>query len=168
MSPDGSEPESIRRKPRKGTRSCWECKRRKVRCQYASPNDAVCTGCTRRCLKCVSQDFPEQRTTSTARSRLVGDRIGRVEAMVRQLVTQAASGSTSPGTPLTQPGHDVHDHQDIPTPAESDTDPSPSTTIAPSTVPSSSTAAPSTTAPSTVAPSYSPSMVSNSPCIRYT
>ncbi|KAH8881956.1 hypothetical protein GQ53DRAFT_464881 [Thozetella sp. PMI_491] len=92
MMSDGHLSDPVRRKTRKGTRSCWECKRRKVRCIYANPNDAVCTGCARRCLKCVSQEFPEHRSTAAAKTRLVGDRIGRVEEMVRQLVQQAGPG----------------------------------------------------------------------------
>ncbi|CAK7217209.1 hypothetical protein SCUCBS95973_003068 [Sporothrix curviconia] len=81
-------PEPKRRKVRKGTHTCWECKRRKVRCTFASPGDAVCIGCTKRCLPCVSQEFPEDQTTATVKSRLVGDRIVRVEAMIQQLVHQ--------------------------------------------------------------------------------
>ncbi|KAF2496440.1 hypothetical protein BU16DRAFT_437020, partial [Lophium mytilinum] len=46
-----------RRKVRKGTRSCWECKRRKMRCIFDT--EAICKGCRRRGSKCISQEFPE-------------------------------------------------------------------------------------------------------------
>ncbi|CAK7266679.1 hypothetical protein SEPCBS119000_002152 [Sporothrix epigloea] len=93
---DGPEPK--RRKVRKGTHTCWECKRRKVRCMLANPGDTVCIGCTKRCLPCVSQEFPEDQTTATVKSRLVGDRIVRVEAMIQQLVHQSGQQ-----LPLMQP-----------------------------------------------------------------
>ncbi|RDW68862.1 putative Zn(II)2Cys6 transcription factor [Aspergillus mulundensis] len=43
------------RKVRKGTHSCRECRRRKVKCIFASANDDVCIICRRRGTKCVSQ-----------------------------------------------------------------------------------------------------------------
>ncbi|KAF2877616.1 hypothetical protein BDV95DRAFT_477574, partial [Massariosphaeria phaeospora] len=44
-----------RRKVRKGTHSCEECRRRKVKCIFAPPEDAVCITCQRRGAKCTSQ-----------------------------------------------------------------------------------------------------------------
>ncbi|KAK2776205.1 hypothetical protein FQN53_002839 [Emmonsiellopsis sp. PD_33] len=46
-----------RRKVRKGTQSCWECKRRKTRCTFAAPTETVCDGCRSRRTKCVGQEF---------------------------------------------------------------------------------------------------------------
>ncbi|TPX12631.1 uncharacterized protein E0L32_000808 [Thyridium curvatum] len=85
-----------RRKTRKGTRSCWACKRRKVKCTYANPTDEVCIGCSRRCLECVGQEFPEQDPGPSSKSRLVGDRIGRLESMIQQLAEQVAGHVASP------------------------------------------------------------------------
>ncbi len=122
MQSEGGRPEARCRKPRKGTRSCWECKRRKIRCSYASPTDAVCISCSRRCTKCVSQELPDQTTTPTARSRLVGDRIGRVEALVQELVKQASTGSAASDSLQSKPGQDVvYGCGDMPTPATSET-----------------------------------------------
>ncbi|PLB44870.1 hypothetical protein P170DRAFT_391292 [Aspergillus steynii IBT 23096] len=49
-----------RRKIRKGTHSCWECKRRKMKCRF-DPRivSASCNGCRRRGSPCISQEFPE-------------------------------------------------------------------------------------------------------------
>lgn len=91
-----------RRKTRKGTRSCWACKRRKVKCTYATPADDVCIGCARRCLDCVGQEFPEQDHGPSPKGRLVGDRIGRLESMIQQLAEQVGghvASSISPSTP---------------------------------------------------------------------
>ncbi|OIW34604.1 hypothetical protein CONLIGDRAFT_13887 [Coniochaeta ligniaria NRRL 30616] len=46
-----------RRKVRKGTQSCWECKRRKIRCTFVAPTEAICDGCRSRRVKCISQEF---------------------------------------------------------------------------------------------------------------
>ena len=61
--------EAKRRRLRKGTHSCWECKRRKMRCIFDPVVDAnsitntiispCCNGCRRRGTQCVSQEFPE-------------------------------------------------------------------------------------------------------------
>lgn len=53
-----------RRKLRKGTHSCWECKRRKMRCIFIPPDVTTCSGCRRRGSQCVSQDFPEDGAVS--------------------------------------------------------------------------------------------------------
>lgn len=107
-----------RRKTRKGTRSCWECKRRKVRCTFASPADAVCISCGKRSTECVSQEFPDERTPP-AKSRLVGERFLRVEAMIAQLAER--TGGATPlvsNTQVSRPGRDQDTHQNtIPTPA---------------------------------------------------
>lgn len=42
-------------KVRKGTHSCWECRRRKVKCVFATPTDARCIICQRRDSTCTSQ-----------------------------------------------------------------------------------------------------------------
>ncbi|CAH0051868.1 unnamed protein product [Clonostachys solani] len=53
-------PSRKRRKIRKGTQSCWECKRRKIRCTFAAPADTTCDGCRSRRTKCVSQEFDDE------------------------------------------------------------------------------------------------------------
>ncbi|KAI1261300.1 hypothetical protein F5Y18DRAFT_402526 [Xylariaceae sp. FL1019] len=52
-----------RRKIRKGTQSCWECKRRKTRCTFARPTATVCDGCRSRRIKCISQEFDDEVMT---------------------------------------------------------------------------------------------------------
>ncbi|KAF2799374.1 hypothetical protein K505DRAFT_371004 [Melanomma pulvis-pyrius CBS 109.77] len=83
--PAGDRPEPKRRKIRKGTQSCWECKRRKMRCTFAAPTESICDGCKRRCTRCISQEFPDELTPSMH----VTGRLGQVEALVEQLVKKA-------------------------------------------------------------------------------
>ncbi|KAK4066312.1 transcriptional regulator family: Fungal Specific TF [Trichoderma aggressivum f. europaeum] len=97
----GSQPK--RRKVRKGTRSCWECRRRKMKCVFGSPANTACISCKRRGAKCVDQQFPEQISTPLDRSLQMGDRVVRVEALVEQLLNKASSTSDPcPGSTTTQ------------------------------------------------------------------
>ncbi|KAL7928264.1 hypothetical protein V8C35DRAFT_245373 [Trichoderma chlorosporum] len=83
------------RKVRKGTRSCWECRRRKMKCIFDSPADAACVGCQRRGAKCIDQQFPEQVSTTLERSLQIGDRVMKVEAQIEQLLKTISHNSTS-------------------------------------------------------------------------
>ncbi|KAI1323657.1 hypothetical protein F5Y16DRAFT_332718 [Xylariaceae sp. FL0255] len=76
------QPKSIR----KGTRSCWECKRRKVRCAFANPQDASCIACSRRSIRCVGQDSPDDAPARNGRP--VRSRLGHLENLVEQLTKQ--------------------------------------------------------------------------------
>ena len=58
-----------RRKVRKGTQSCWECKRRKIKCIFATAEDAVCSGCAGRKTKCLSQEFERVMVKPTVMGR---------------------------------------------------------------------------------------------------
>ncbi|KAH6882673.1 hypothetical protein BKA58DRAFT_22921 [Alternaria rosae] len=54
------EPHSKRRKLRKGTTSCWHCKKRKVKCTFDATSDTICVACRRRKVPCVLQNQPEE------------------------------------------------------------------------------------------------------------
>jgi Zn(2)-Cys(6) binuclear cluster domain-containing protein len=82
-------PEGKRRKVRKGTQSCWECKRRKVRCSFSvSPAEPICDGCRRRGTACISQEFPDEPSPAPggASTRELNDRLSQVEAIVKKLI----------------------------------------------------------------------------------
>jgi len=72
-----------RRKLRKGTTSCWECKRRKKRCEFGT-GSITCDNCQRLGLPCVSQDLAESDNNNDH----LGHRLDQVEALVTQLVCQ--------------------------------------------------------------------------------
>lgn len=129
-----SEVSAKRRKIRKGTRSCWECKRRKIRCTFDQDADAVCDGCQRRGTTCLSQEFPEDQPHGGGRAREM-DRIVRVEALVEQLVKKVGSGGGPRGgdgasnwigarvggtaASVSPPGEEVNARLGIPTPDDS-------------------------------------------------
>lgn len=52
------------RKLRKGTHSCWECKRRKIRCRPSLTPGEACDGCKRRRTNCIGQDFPDDTSNA--------------------------------------------------------------------------------------------------------
>lgn len=85
---------SMRKKMRKGTRSCWECKRRKIRCIFASPQAETCIGCERRRTPCVNQDLPENLAPATVGNRHLSARIARVEDVMRDLLAGDRVGAT--------------------------------------------------------------------------
>lgn len=99
------ESESKRRKVRKGTKSCWECKGRKIKCVLASSqrdSEFICVGCQRRGTKCVSQEFEynqEEKSTKPrerkGERRINGqERVARVEALVEQLIRTSENNGT--------------------------------------------------------------------------
>jgi hypothetical protein len=73
-----------RRKVRKGTFSCWECKRRKRRCERYL-NATSCLSCQRHGVSCISQEFTEAPLNDC---REIGQRVDHVEALVNKLVRQ--------------------------------------------------------------------------------
>jgi hypothetical protein len=97
-----------RRSLRKGTHSCWACRRRKEKCSYEDGD--VCTGCLRRGTKCVSQRFADneapQATTATATSTATDTRLERIEDMVAQLTSQLQPQNQAQmyTPPMTGPG----------------------------------------------------------------
>jgi hypothetical protein len=80
------EPDSNRRVLRKGTRSCWGCKRRKVKCTFKSATDAVCVPWRRRGAACVSQENPEEESHAEDNRGQLFEREARVEALLEDLV----------------------------------------------------------------------------------
>lgn len=82
------EPDNKRRKLRKGTKSCWDCKKRKVKCTFDAISDTVCIACRRRSAPCIGQDQPEEEFQAHAEGNrdLLLDRIQRVEALLEQLI----------------------------------------------------------------------------------
>jgi hypothetical protein len=81
-----SETSSKRRRIRKGTRSCWECKRRKIRCIFALSEDVTCLNCQRRHVPCVSQEVPEDLSLARKSNWHLGERIARIEDLMKDIL----------------------------------------------------------------------------------
>ncbi|KAK4172668.1 hypothetical protein QBC36DRAFT_70845 [Triangularia setosa] len=99
--PDSASPHTIEMEPprkklrvRKGTKSCWECKRRKVRCIFSAATSDVCDGCERRRSTCISQEFPD--VVALHNTGDTEDRLGRVEVLVEDLARKIDSVNSNP------------------------------------------------------------------------
>ncbi|KAI1312197.1 hypothetical protein F5Y03DRAFT_409340 [Xylaria venustula] len=123
------QPEASKRKIRKGTRSCWECKRRKNRCIW-SRSEGKCDGCNRRGTRCIGQEFAQEPTPSEWRrvNRPDESRIQRLEALVEELSGKISSEDAR--------GHHPRQHPD---------DTSDETHVTPRSNPNNSTAVTSPT-----------------------
>ncbi|KAL7803965.1 hypothetical protein V8C43DRAFT_1530 [Trichoderma afarasin] len=88
-----------RRKLRRGTTSCWECKRRKTRCHFEQSSSSACVSCKRRGSKCVLQHIEECLGTQTAEQlnhhANAGERMEHLEGIVDQLVHQSTTPTGS-------------------------------------------------------------------------
>ncbi|PNP74756.1 hypothetical protein FNYG_11893 [Fusarium nygamai] len=92
-SADSSAPAKRRKlKLRKGTVSCWECKRRKAKCIF-SDDLGICDSCKRRGTDCVSQEC--ERPPEVGSNKHIVDRLGEVEALVQHLLKNAQSDKQS-------------------------------------------------------------------------
>lgn len=100
------QPSTKRRKVRKGTKSCWECKRRKIRCIFPSSDDGNCLSCQRRRAPCVSQDLPEDLSPARIGNRHLGARISKVEDLMKEILA-SKDGETAllEGAPHEGPRH---------------------------------------------------------------
>ncbi|KAF6798150.1 hypothetical protein CSOJ01_12800 [Colletotrichum sojae] len=103
--PRASERTSARRRHvRKGTRSCWECRRRKIRCVFNVQAADICRTCWDKGTPCVGQEFPENEAPPTRVTvGSVGGRLGRMERLVEHLYHRTSPGR-SPAPPVDSQG----------------------------------------------------------------
>jgi hypothetical protein len=74
-----------RKKMRKGTHSCWECRRRKIRCTFSADNQTTCTECFARGSRCVDQEHVESDVVVDQRKNL-RERVARLESLLVNLM----------------------------------------------------------------------------------
>jgi hypothetical protein len=95
------EPNPKRRKVRKGTRSCWNCKNRKVKCKFESIADSVCISCSRRGATCISQEHPEEDSyAEDSRDQLLERVVGvkpLLEDLLKRIGQYVERDGSSPG-----------------------------------------------------------------------
>ena len=96
--PADDQPEPKRRKVRKGTQSCWECRRRKVRCTFTTLTGSACDGCQRRNATCISQEFPDEAMDQRGIHQ-VDDRLNRLEGAVAWLAGKVDASDESGNRP---------------------------------------------------------------------
>jgi len=85
----------MRKKMRKGTHSCFECRRRKIRCIYQADNPDVCSECFARGSRCIDQESANPEVIVDHRKNL-RERVSRLEALVDSLLEEKTVKSESP------------------------------------------------------------------------
>ena len=78
-----------RRKVRKGTHSCQACRRRKVKCIYAAPEEVRCIACDRRGTQCISQCDSPGLDDAVARIGYTSHVAGAAESQLHVLDSDA-------------------------------------------------------------------------------
>ena len=131
-----SQSNAKRRRLRKGTFSCWECKRRKMRCIFdplnstTSATSNVCQGCRARGSQCISQEFPEvgsspRESTITAPQLIFRDGDGQVRVESRCSESEGnSSGQRALTTPPNEDSRGLDQGISIPTPVSDTAEPS--------------------------------------------
>ncbi|CAM1510827.1 Fc.00g083400.m01.CDS01 [Cosmosporella sp. VM-42] len=79
-----------RKRLRRDTRSCYECRRRKVKCQLTSEHVSSCCECLKSGVQCSIQGdaarFAKSGSGTEAASQGREDRLERIEQMLRELI----------------------------------------------------------------------------------
>ncbi|KAF1971412.1 hypothetical protein BU23DRAFT_470958 [Bimuria novae-zelandiae CBS 107.79] len=88
-----------RKKMRKGTHSCFECRRRKIRCIFPPDNPNVCSECFARGSRCIDQEHADPEVVVDHRKNL-RERVSRLEALVDSLLEEKTERSTSDSVSL--------------------------------------------------------------------
>ncbi|KAF3483209.1 putative C6 finger domain protein [Arthroderma uncinatum] len=83
--------EPQRKKMRKGTKSCYECRRRKIRCTYAAARPGICNECHARGSSCIDQEHAPMRAEAAKlrvgdQSYSLRERVAALEHTVSKMV----------------------------------------------------------------------------------
>lgn len=83
-----------RKKMRKGTKSCLECRRRKIKCTFEPGRTAICNECYARGSTCIDQEHGDlqayaQTAASEQSSYSLRERVTQLEDLVKQVLHKA-------------------------------------------------------------------------------
>ena len=73
---------------RKGTKSCLECRRRKIRCDLAPGSTAVCSECYARGSQCIDQERAKNLSSAPASDQAYSlrKRVAHLEGLVQEFL----------------------------------------------------------------------------------
>lgn len=83
-------PPGLRKGMRKGTHSCYECRRRKVRCIFAV-DSTICEGCAARGRACTEQRRELVQAAGLDTRETLRDQVARLEATIRASSSDSSS-----------------------------------------------------------------------------
>src|SRR4051812_21055606 len=80
----------LRKKLRKGTKSCLECRRRKIKCTFEPGRPACCNECYARGSTCIDQEHGDVQTYAASNaeqsSYSLRERVSQLEDLVKQVL----------------------------------------------------------------------------------
>ncbi|KAF2280874.1 uncharacterized protein EI97DRAFT_389003 [Westerdykella ornata] len=85
---------AVRKKMRKGTHSCFECRRRKIKCIFQPDSPDVCSECFARGSRCIDQEHANPDIVVDHRKNL-RERVSRLEALVDSLLEEKSERTCS-------------------------------------------------------------------------
>lgn len=87
---------------RKGTKSCLECRRRKIKCTFEEGRTAVCNECYARGSTCIDQEHGDIQTyaqsTAEQSSYSLRERVTQLEGLVKQVLDRLPENGSITGT----------------------------------------------------------------------
>jgi hypothetical protein len=88
-----------RKKMRKGTKSCLECRRRKIKCTFEPGRTAVCNECYARGSTCIDQEHGDlqihaQTAASEQSTHSLRERVTQLEDLVKQVLHKVPDRTT--------------------------------------------------------------------------
>lgn len=85
-----------RKKMRKGTKSCLECRRRKIRCTPQPGGSSVCRECHARGSTCIDQEHgdPEAVDHAADPSYNLRERVSQLEALVKDALARRSEDNS--------------------------------------------------------------------------
>jgi hypothetical protein len=88
---------------RKGTKSCLECRRRKIKCTFEPGRTAICNECFARGSTCIDQEHGDLQTytqqTADQSSYSLRERVTQLEGLVKQVLYRLPEGHSAEGSP---------------------------------------------------------------------
>ena len=91
-----------KKKMRKGTRSCLECRRRKIKCTFEEGRPAICNECYARGSTCIDQEHGDIQTYTQAASEQssysLRERVSQLEDLVKQVLYRLPEKNTGPNS----------------------------------------------------------------------
>lgn len=101
-----------RKKMRKGTKSCIECRRRKIKCTFEPGRTSICNECFARGSTCIDQEhgdvssFTNHSSSSTSKDEqniALKERVTYLEDLVKQVLDRLPEKNGSNDSPTAQP-----------------------------------------------------------------
>ncbi|KAL8937394.1 MAG: hypothetical protein Q9216_004447 [Gyalolechia sp. 2 TL-2023] len=83
-----------RKRMRKGTHSCLECRRRKIRCIF-EPDANICNRCLTKGQGCTEQEYGDAKAYGADKRKSVRERTSELEGMINQILTKLDTSPTA-------------------------------------------------------------------------